>query len=167
MEKLFYNKKSIGLKGDLINVYKICTMVEGADLHLPNNLINGGNKTEDDPRIIPSRKWLRRTGLDELPQLLSILKGDMSLFGPRPTAVQRFDKLTEKQKEKRKKVKPGIFGNYALTGKDRKKKRTLLELDDLYLYLRSKKERENQSLFLFNSWIFVNVILALLRGENK
>ncbi len=141
-------------------------MVHEASQNVPINILDGDDKKADDPRIISTRKWLRRFGFDEIPQIINIIKGEMVFFGPRPTSLARYENYSDKQKQHRKNVTPGIFSSYALSSKG-DKKRTLLELEDIYLYLRRRKERESKSMIMFNTWVFVNVIKAILQGANK
>lgn len=103
---IFYKQKRAGKKGKEFTVLKFRTMIKDADK-------NGPVWTNDgDPRVTRIGRILRRTALDELPSLLSILKGDMSFVGPRALAVQE-QQLLEKQIpgfEKRLSVRPGLTG---------------------------------------------------------
>jgi len=112
----------VGENGRPFTGYKFRTMVVGADrikaelLHL--NEMSGGPvfKMKDDPRITPIGKILRRYSLDELPQLWSVLKGDMSLVGPRPPLVSEYAQFEEWQKRKLT-VKPGMTCLWQVRGK--------------------------------------------------
>ena len=77
-------------------------------------------KLTDDPRITPLGRWMRRYSLDELPQLYSVLKGDMSLVGPRPPLVSEYERFTEYQKQKLS-VKPGITCLWQVSGRNQVK----------------------------------------------
>lgn len=86
---IFYPSQRVGEGGKIFKMYKFRTMIAGADQHetavlQQTNRSLGLNKRPDDPRITPLGRVLRRTSLDELPQLFNVLKGDMSLVGPRP-----------------------------------------------------------------------------------
>jgi lipopolysaccharide/colanic/teichoic acid biosynthesis glycosyltransferase len=102
--------------------YKFRTMVVDADRRkrelLDRNEMSGGPvfKLKDDPRITPIGKILRRYSLDELPQLWSVLKGDMSLVGPRPPLVSEYAQFEEWQKRKLT-VKPGMTCLWQVRGK--------------------------------------------------
>ena len=75
-------------------------------------------KLEDDPRVTPVGRWLRRTSLDELPQLLNVLKGDMSLVGPRPVLAWEAEMFSPEQ-QRRFDVRPGITGLWQVSGRSR------------------------------------------------
>ncbi len=112
----------VGENGRPFIGYKFRTMVVGADrikeelLHL--NEMNGGPvfKMKDDPRITPIGRFLRKYSLDELPQLWSVLKGDMSLVGPRPPLQYEYDQFTDWQKQKLA-IKPGMTSLWQVKGK--------------------------------------------------
>jgi lipopolysaccharide/colanic/teichoic acid biosynthesis glycosyltransferase len=89
-----------------------------------------------DPRITPLGRWLRKTSLDELPQLINVLRGDMSLVGPRPMLPWEAELLTEPY-QTRFRVKPGITGLWQVSGRSRLSMRTALELDVEYVQRRS------------------------------
>jgi len=102
----------VGLRGRPFNLYKFRTMVSGAetlrkDLLLQNEADGPVFKIKDDPRITKVGKLLRRTGLDELPQLLNVLKGEMSLIGPRPP-LQEETVRYKRWQLRRLSVKPGL-----------------------------------------------------------
>lgn len=109
--------KRIGKNGKEFGLYKFRTMVNNAE-----NLIKDFNKKQmeeykrtyklkDDPRITRVGKFLRRTSLDELPQIINVLKGELSIVGPRPIIEEELQKYGNK-KEKLVSVKPGLTGNW-------------------------------------------------------
>lgn len=100
---LFYWQERVGLNGKTFRLYKFRTMVVDADK------VGTSVTTKNDPRIMPTGKFLRRFKLDELPQLINVLKGDMSFVGPRPDVPGFADKL---QGDDRiiLTVRPGITG---------------------------------------------------------
>lgn len=111
---VFYTQKRVGKDFKEFTLYKFRSMVVGADKKGP------GVTSSDDARITSVGKFLRNTKLDELPQLLNVLKGDMSLVGPRP----ELKKFVEAKKEEYKKVlsvKPGITDNAAIAFRDEEK----------------------------------------------
>ncbi|BBU63717.1 glycosyl transferase [Methylosinus sp. C49] len=103
--KVFFRQKRIGKDGAPFNLYKFATMLENS----PN--IGAGTVTiKDDPRILPVGAMLRRTKINELPQLLNILLGDMSLIGPRPQTKRCFDAFPPALQSVIVKVRPGLSG---------------------------------------------------------
>ena len=104
---IFYMQKRVGKDFKEFPLYKFRSMVVGADRKGP------GVTSSDDPRITKIGKFLRDTKLDELPQLLNVLKGDMSLVGPRPE-LKKFVDAKSKEYRKVLSVKPGITDNAAI-----------------------------------------------------
>lgn len=108
---LFYVQKRVGLNFKEFNLYKFRSMVVNADKVGPS--VTSG----DDPRITKIGKILRKTKIDELPQLINVLKGDMSLVGPRPE-VMKFVKQKKEEYKKILTIKPGITDNAAIEYRD-------------------------------------------------
>ncbi|MBM4331166.1 MAG: sugar transferase [Deltaproteobacteria bacterium] len=98
---VFHRGKRVGRNGELFSLYKFRTMIANAAS------IGPGITTESDPRITPLGRILRQTKIDELPQLLNVLKGDMSLVGPRPEHPRYVAQYSSEQKEILN-VRPGI-----------------------------------------------------------
>jgi len=111
-------------------------------------------KLVDDPRVTPLGAWLRRTSLDELPQLINVLRGDMSFVGPRPMLPWEAQLLAEPYRP-RFTVKPGITGLWQVSGRSRLSMRTALELDVEYARRRS---------MLLDLTILARTVPALFRG---
>ena len=108
---LFYTQKRVGKDFQEFDIYKFRSMVVDADKIGPS--VTSG----DDPRITEVGKFIRKTKIDELPQLLNVLKGDMSLVGPRPEVM----KFVAKKRDAYKKVlsvRPGITDNAAIEFRD-------------------------------------------------
>lgn len=104
---VFYNAERIGRNGKLFKMYKLRSMrVNAPDIRLEDGSTYNG---EDDPRVTRIGRFLRKTSLDEMPQLLNVLKGDMSLIGPRPDPPDWLDLYTEEERFFLK-VRPGITG---------------------------------------------------------
>lgn len=106
---VFFKQKRIGKDGKIFEIIKFRTMVQNAE-KIGDGLVV---QTEDDPRITKVGRLLRKTSLDELPQLLNIIKGEMSLIGPRPPVTYHPYNGYEKYPEKAKlrfKMRPGITG---------------------------------------------------------
>lgn len=106
--KIFYLAKRRGKDGVIFHMYKLRSMKTNAP-----DIRNNDNSTfnsVDDPRVTRIGKLLRKTSIDELPQVFNILKGDMSWIGPRPVTTDRLLKDYDKKRLDRLKVKPGITG---------------------------------------------------------
>ena len=112
-------------------------------------------KVRNDPRLTPAGKFLRRFSLDELPQLFNVLRGEMSLVGPRPLPSRDFDRMDEWHK-KRYLVLPGITGLWQVSGRSELDFDEMVKLDFLYL--------EQWSIFLDLS-IILKTVPAVLKRE--
>jgi lipopolysaccharide/colanic/teichoic acid biosynthesis glycosyltransferase len=108
----------------------------------------------DDPRVTPLGGWLRRTSLDEIPQLINVLRGEMSLVGPRPV-LQWEAKMFAERHQQRFAVKPGITGLWQVSGRSRLTMREALELDVEYVVRRG---------FSYDLAILLRTVPAVLRG---
>ena len=103
--EVFFAQKRLGKSGNLFNLLKFATMLKDS----PN--IGAGTVTlKDDPRVLPLGKILRKTKINELPQLINILRGDMSIVGPRPQTPRCFDVFPVESQDEIKKVRPGLSG---------------------------------------------------------
>lgn len=117
-----YKHERLGKNGQTIGIYKFRTMVANADecfekfTKEQKEEYNKNFKLENDPRITKVGKFLRNTSLDELPQLLNILKGEMSIIGPRPVVKKEILKFG-KQKDKYLSVLPGLTGWWGCNGR--------------------------------------------------
>lgn len=98
---ILYRSERVGKGGSRIEVLKFRTMVQNADQ------IGGASTADDDPRITRAGKYLRRFNLDELPQLINVLKGEMSIVGPRPEVPEEVETYSEEEKGILS-VKPGM-----------------------------------------------------------
>jgi lipopolysaccharide/colanic/teichoic acid biosynthesis glycosyltransferase len=128
---VLYRQARSGLHGRRFDVLKLRTMIPGAE-HVGAGLaINEG-----DPRITRVGAFLRRTSLDELPNLLNVLRGEMSLIGPRPTLPVQVAQYTERQRG-RLAVKPGITGWAQVNGRASLPWAQRIELDLYYIEHRS------------------------------
>jgi lipopolysaccharide/colanic/teichoic acid biosynthesis glycosyltransferase len=119
---VFYPWRVVGKNGRPFVGYKFRSMVDGADkmkaeLEIRNEMQGPVFKITNDPRITPVGHWLRRYSLDELPQLYSVLTGDMSLVGPRPPLVTEYARFTERQKHKLA-VVPGMTCLWQVNGRN-------------------------------------------------
>ena len=110
----FFVQKRVGKNGRYFNFYKFRSMRVDAeeikkDLMAQNTMTGGMFKMENDPRVTPIGRFIRKTSLDELPQFYNVLIGDMSLVGTRPPTVDEYQDYTPAQK-RRLSFKPGITG---------------------------------------------------------
>lgn len=170
--KILFRQERVGMDGRIFLCYKFRTMREDADEDLHREAYrkniegaaqaNAGTgekpvfgKVKDDPRVTRVGRVLRRSSLDELPQLLNVLKGDMSIVGPRPPIpyeVEEYDVWHRKRLD----MKPGITGLWQVSGRNRLTFEEMVRIDLFYI--------ENWSL-----WLDLKIILltlpAILRGD--
>lgn len=130
----FFKQKRVGKNGKIFTFYKFRNMVKNADKlkkkYVSLNEADGPVfKIKDDPRYTRVGKFLSRTGLDELPQLINILKGEMSLVGPRPLPVKEERQISKKWQAKRRQAKPGLACSWLLEGAHNLSFRQWMELD--------------------------------------
>ena len=119
---VFYRWKVVGRGGRPFTGYKFRSMIVNADalreqLAARNEMTGPVFKITDDPRVTKVGGWLRKYSLDELPQLYSVLKGDMSLVGPRPPLVSEYEQFSDYQKQKMS-VKPGMTCLWQVSGRN-------------------------------------------------
>ena len=145
-----YRQRRIGRDGEPFDLYKLRTMVHGAE-----HMGAGMAVDEGDSRITRVGAFLRRTSLDELPNLVNVLRGDMSIVGPRPTIPVQVEQYTERQRG-RLAVKPGITGWAQVNGRASLPWADRIELDLWYV--------EHQSLRL-DLRILARTVAILVRGE--
>jgi len=139
-ESIFYTQKRIGKNGKIINIYKFRSMVPNADEILKELLEDPkykeewekNQKFENDPRITKIGKIIRKLSIDEIPQFINVLKGEMSLVGPRPLAEGELE--SHNGLELYNKVKPGITGWWACNGRSNIGYRERLELEYYYIH---------------------------------
>jgi exopolysaccharide biosynthesis polyprenyl glycosylphosphotransferase len=160
---VFFVQRRIGLNKRVFHIYKFRTMVADAEKKLRDvehlNEVSGPVfKIKNDPRITPVGKFLRKTSIDELPQLFNILNGDMSLVGPRPLQVRDYELLTEAGEDWQRcrfSVRPGITCLWQVSGRSSLPFHKWMELDLQYV--------RNWSLWL-DVQILAKTIPAVFRG---
>lgn len=118
---LFYRRRVVGRGGKPFNALKLRTMVENGDVQVAQDVrlseeLNNNHKLKSDPRITGVGRILRKASIDELPQLINVLKGEMSLVGPRMISFPELEKFGEWQ-DKILQVKPGITGLWQVSGR--------------------------------------------------
>lgn len=149
---VLYRQRRIGLGGKEFELLKLRTMVVGAEREGAGWAVDAG-----DPRITPVGRVLRRLSLDEIPQLWNVLRGEMSLVGPRPTLAYQVRQYTPRER-RRLEVKPGITGWAQVNGRARLPWTERIELDIWYV--------ENRSLWL-DVRILARTPLALFSGTYR
>lgn len=169
---ILFRQERVGMDGRIFLCYKFRTMRSGASDEVHREAYrkniegadeaNAGDeqtpvfgKVRDDPRITKAGRWLRRSSLDELPQLLNVLTGDMSIVGPRPPIPYEVEEYDIRHR-KRLDMKPGITGLWQVSGRSRLTFEEMVRIDLYYI--------ENWSL-----WLDLKIILltlpAMLRGD--
>ncbi len=160
---VIYKQKRLGYRGKLFNLLKFRTMYKNGDAILEEFFKRHPEKKreweiyrklKDDPRVTPVGKVLRKLSLDELPQLLNVLKGDMSIVGPRPYLPEEMDSVPNDVKEKILSVKPGITGLWQVSGRNETTFEERVKLDAWYA------ENYNLWLDLKILWRTIFVILS-------
>jgi len=126
-----YRQRRVGKDGEPFEMLKLRTMVSGAEHHGAGLAVNFG-----DPRITRTGHILRRFSIDELPNLVNVLRGEMSIVGPRPTIQVQVDQYTDRQR-KRLDVKPGLTGWAQVNGRASLPWNERIELDLWYVEHRS------------------------------
>jgi lipopolysaccharide/colanic/teichoic acid biosynthesis glycosyltransferase len=128
---VFYRQLRVGRDGEPFELWKLRTMVPGAE-----STGAGIYVIEGDPRITRVGRLLRRFSLDELPNLVNVVRGDLAIVGPRPTVQEQVDRYTERQR-RRLEVKPGITGWAQINGRASLPWPERIELDVWYVEHRS------------------------------
>ena len=128
---VFYRQRRVGRGGAPFELWKLRTMVPGAE-----TMGAGIYVVEGDPRITRTGRLLRRLSLDELPNLVNVLRGEMAIVGPRPTVQEQVDRYTDRQR-RRLEVKPGITGWAQVNGRASLPWPERIELDVWYVEHRS------------------------------
>jgi len=120
---ILFAQERVGLGGRRFRLYKFRTMIEGADrLQAEFEALNEAHgpvfKIRNDPRVTRVGRWLRQLSLDELPQLVNVLTGDMSLVGPRPLPLRDVQRIDKRAHKRRFSVKPGITCLWQVNGRE-------------------------------------------------
>jgi len=158
---VFFIQKRVGLHKRPLNVYKFRTMVVNAEERMREiehlNEVSGPVfKIKNDPRISRAGRILRKTSIDELPQLINVFKGEMSLVGPRPLPFRDYEGFNKDWQRRRFSVKPGITCLWQVRGRNSIPFEQWMELDLQYI--------EKWSLWL-DVQILLQTIPAVLRGS--
>lgn len=158
---IFFSHKRIGKNGKIIGIYKFRSMVSNSEEIFENfteeqkKEFEKNFKLDDDPRITKIGGFLRKTSLDELPQLLNIIKGDMSVVGPRPIVraeVEKYGVCADKLFS----VKPGLTGFWQANGRSDTTYEERVQMDMYYI--------DNRS-FLLDIRIILKTVISVIRKE--
>ena len=138
---VFFSQDRVGKDEELFKMYKFRSMYVDAEERLANllefNEVSGAMfKMKEDPRVTKIGACIRKCSIDELPQLFNVLRGDMSLVGPRPALIREVDAYTNYDKQ-RLLVTPGISGLWQVSGRSRLTFAQMVELDLEYVTTRS------------------------------
>jgi sugar transferase EpsL len=148
---VLFRQERPGLNGEPFVIHKFRTMTEARGV--------SGDLLSDRERLKPFGRWLRSTSLDELPELFNVLKGDMSLVGPRPLLTQYLSRYTPEQ-ARRHEVKPGVTGWTQVNGRNAITWEEKFELDIWYV--------DNRSLWLDIRILVITLWKAMIReGINQ
>lgn len=140
--KIVYAHKRVGRGGKIFRCYKFRTMYHNADERLKQLLEQNPElreewsrafKLQKDPRVTPVGRILRKTSLDELPQFLNVLKGDLSVVGPRPVIEEEMRKYMGPKAAKILSIRPGITGLWQVSGRSDTSYVTRIALDENYV----------------------------------
>jgi len=158
---VFFSQKRNGFKGKVFNMYKFRSMVPDAEqrfkeLEQKNEVSGHMFKMKNDPRITKIGKIIRKTSIDELPQLFNVLKGDMSIVGPRPPIVREVQ-MYDPWHSLRLSVRPGLTGLWQVSGRNEIGFEEMIRLDLKYI-----RERG----FWYDFKIILRTIPVLL-GDSK
>ena len=151
---IFFNQERVGQDGKLFKMYKFRSMVSNAedlleDIMHKNEMTAPMFKMKDDPRITKVGKFIRKTSIDELPQLVNIIKGEMSIVGPRPNLPQEVAQFNECYKLKLI-ARPGLTCFWQVAG------RNAIDFDDwMKLDMKYVKER--------NTWVDIKLIFKTVK----
>lgn len=158
--KVIYKQRRVGKNGVMFNIYKFRSMKDDkrklvdvlTEEEYKEYLVN--YKIENDPRVTTFGKIIRKTSLDELPQLFNVLKGDISLVGPRPILYEESLRYKE-NREVLLKVRPGLTGYWAVNGRSDTTYEERMKMELYYIYHRN---------FLLDFKILLKTITAVIKG---
>ena len=148
---VFFKQKRVGLKKSHFNILKFRTMYIETPQDTPTHLL-----ADPDVYITRVGKFLRKTSLDELPQLFNILKGEMSFVGPRPALWNQYDLIDERDKYKANDTLPGLTGWAQINGRDELPIEVKAQLDGEYIQRMG---------ILMDSRCFIATVFSVLKGD--
>ena len=148
---ILFKQKRIGINKSNFNIYKFRTMYVDTPKDMPTHML-----ANPDQFITKAGKFLRKTSLDELPQIINILKGEMSIIGPRPALWNQDDLIAERDKYHANDVRPGLTGWAQINGRDELEIPVKARLDGEYVKRIS---------FLFDLKCFFGTITSVLKSD--
>ena len=148
---VFFRQKRVGIHKTHFNILKFRTMRTDTPKDMPTHMLE-----DPDRYITKTGKFLRKTSLDELPQIINILKGDMSIIGPRPALWNQYDLIEERDKYGANDVMPGLTGWAQINGRDELEIPVKAKLDGVYV--------KNMGI-LMDIKCFVGTLVSVVRSE--
>lgn len=148
---VFFKQKRVGINRTYFNILKFRTMYTDTPKDMPTHMLS-----DPEQYITKAGKFLRKTSLDELPQIINILKGEMAIIGPRPALWNQDDLIAERDKYKANNVKPGLTGWAQINGRDELEIDVKAKLDGDYV--------KNMS-FFFDVKCFFETITSVLKSD--
>ena len=148
---IIFTQKRVGKDSTHFNIYKFRTMKVDTPKEIPTHLLDNPNFF-----ITNTGRFLRKTSLDELPQLFNILKGDMSIIGPRPALWNQYDLIEERDKYEANSIRPGLTGLAQISGRDELEISLKAKLDGDYT--------QNIS-FILDVKCFIGTIFSVVKSE--
>lgn len=148
---IIFKQKRVGKNKTYFNIYKFRTMKSETPKEMPTHLLN-------NPEVFITRvgKFLRKTSLDELPQLFNILKGDMAVIGPRPALWNQYDLIAERDKYGVNDIQPGLTGLAQISGRDELEIPIKAQLDGKYTGSVS---------FTMDAKCFIGTVLSIIKSD--
>ncbi len=169
--KVFYLQERVGFKNKKFRIIKFATMLSNSP-----NIGTGSLTLRNDPRVLPFGKFLRKTKINEIPQIFNIFLGDMSVVGPRPQMEVDFKKFSKKIQNHIYDVKPGLTGIGSIIFRDEEKLLSSFSGNDLHNYYKNniapyKGEvevwyKDNMSFFLDIKLIFITAWVVFFPNSN-
>jgi len=164
--EIFFTQQRVGKDGEMFGLLKFATMLKDSP-----NIGTGTITVKGDPRVLPFGSFLRKTKVNELPQLINILKGDMSIIGPRPQDLRCFVVFNKEDQENIKKVRPGLSGIGSIFFRDEESimdKESIADkekfYDEIISPFKGKLESwyyKNKSLFLYFQLIWLTAVVVI------
>lgn len=148
---VFFKQNRVGKNKELFEIFKFRSMRTDTPADMPTHLLS-----DPEAFITSSGKFLRKTSLDELPQLINIVKGEMAIIGPRPALWNQYDLIEERDKYGANDVRPGLSGWAQINGRDELEIPVKAKLDGDYVKSMS---------FVFDIKCFVGTIFSVLKSD--